>query len=58
MIDVVKDGVAANDVVRMMKQRNVLLTDFTPTRVRAVTHLDVSAADIATAIEQLAEVML
>ena len=57
MIDVVKDGIGASDVVLMMKERNVLLTDFTPTRVRAVTHLDVNAADITTAIEQLSEVM-
>jgi threonine aldolase len=57
MLDVVKDGVTAADVVRLLKQRNVLVTDFTPTRVRAVTHLDVSRADIVATVDLLAEVM-
>lgn len=57
MMDVVKDGVGAADVVRMMQERGVLLVPFTATRVRAVTHLDVDAASVTTAAEHLAEVL-
>jgi len=57
MMDVVKDGVGSADVVRMMQERGVLLVPFTPTRVRAVTHLDVDAASVMTAAQHLAEVL-
>jgi len=53
MIDVAD----ANDVVSRMKQRGVLLSAFTPTRVRAVTHLDVSRNQIEEAATALHEVM-
>jgi threonine aldolase len=53
----VKAGVGAADVVRMMQERGVLLVPFTPQRVRAVTHLDVDAARVETAVQHLAEVL-
>ena len=57
MLDVEKDGVDATDVVRMMKERGVLITEFTTTRVRAVTHLDVAAPAIEKTVAALSEVM-
>ena len=57
MMDVTKSGMRAADVVAKMKERGVLLSEFTPTRVRAVTHLDVDAKAIETAAQALAEVL-
>ena len=37
--------------------RGVLVTAFGPKRLRAVTHLDVAAADIDRAVETIAEVL-
>lgn len=53
MLDVA-DAVA---VVAALKARDVLMTEFTPTRVRAVTHLDVDATMIRNAAAALREVM-
>ena len=47
----------ASEVVAKLKERGVLMSQFTPTRVRAVTHLDVDEAKIIKAAEQLAQVM-
>ena len=47
----------ANHVVEKLKERGVLMSLFTPTRVRAVTHLDVSAAAITKAANELTRVM-
>jgi threonine aldolase len=44
-------SVAATDVVARAKQAGVLITAWTPTRVRAVAHLDVDAAAMARAAE-------
>lgn len=57
MIDIERDDLSAGDVVRKMKEKGVLLVEFNPTRVRAVTHLDVSAEDVQTAAKALAEVL-
>jgi threonine aldolase len=57
MMDVVKQGVSAADVVERMKTRGVLIVPFSPTRVRAVTHLDVNAEDVAKAAQALKEAM-
>jgi threonine aldolase len=54
MFDIVKPGVSAADVTDVLKQRGVLMVEFTPTRVRAVTHLDVDDAGIERAAEALA----
>src|SRR5688500_13771836 len=47
----------ANDVVEKLKARGVLMSQFTPTRVRAVTHLDVDEAAITKAADELTRVM-
>jgi threonine aldolase len=57
MIDVVAPGMSAMDVTTALAQRGVLMTEFTPTRVRAVTHLDIDDEDVRHAAEALAGVM-
>lgn len=57
MVDVKRPGVGADDVVNKLRERGVMVVAFTPTRVRAVTHLDVDAAAIETAAAALAAVM-
>lgn len=49
MIDVVRDDITADDVLRRLAREGVLMTAFTPKRVRAVTHLDVSDEDVTLA---------
>jgi len=58
MIDIMKEGMSAGDVVRKMRERGVLLSEFGPKRVRAVTHLDVNAAAIEQAVAELQAVLL
>jgi threonine aldolase len=57
MMDIVKDGVGSVDVVKKMRERGVLITEFTATRIRAVTHLDVEERGIRHAASVLSEVM-
>lgn len=57
MMDVTRNGMMARDVVSKMKEKGVALSEFTPTRVRAVTHLDVTRAQIEEAAGALVEVM-
>jgi threonine aldolase len=57
MFDVVRPGLGAAAVVAGMAARGVLLTEFTPTRVRAVTHLDVGDDDVLAAAAALAAVL-
>jgi threonine aldolase len=54
MLDIVRAGISAADVVAATADLGVLLIPFTPTRVRAVTHLDVDADDVRRAAEVLA----
>jgi threonine aldolase len=54
MIDITRPGLTADDVVARAKERGVLLTAFTPTRVRATTHLDIDDSGIDSAIAALA----
>jgi threonine aldolase len=44
-------GIAAGDVVARAAESGVLLTVWSPTRVRAVTHLDVSSEEVRRAAE-------
>jgi threonine aldolase len=53
MIDVENAG----DVVRKLKEQDVLMVEYAPTRVRAITHLDVSRTDVERAADVLAEVL-
>jgi threonine aldolase len=57
MIDVERAGMAASDVVNKLKDHDVLMVEFNPTRVRAVTHMDVTRADVERAAQALTEVM-
>ncbi|HEX6557935.1 MAG TPA: beta-eliminating lyase-related protein, partial [Longimicrobiales bacterium] len=57
MMDVARPGFNAEKIVAAMKERGVLLSAFTPTRIRAVTHLDVDRQAIETAASELREVL-
>lgn len=57
MMDVVRDGVDANMIVARAKVSGVLLTAFTTTRVRAVTHMDVDDAGIERAAAAIAGIV-
>jgi len=54
ILDVADTGLGANEVVERLARAGVLLIAFGPTTVRAVTHLDVSAADIDRALAIIA----
>jgi threonine aldolase len=54
---VMLDVADAGSVVSKLKERGVLMSQFTPTRVRAVTHLDVDKAAIEKAADELTKVM-
>ncbi|CAN5744409.1 GntG family PLP-dependent aldolase [soil metagenome] len=54
MFDIVKTGITAAAVTAALAERGVLMTEFTPTRVRAVTHRDIDDHDVRTAGEALA----
>jgi threonine aldolase len=49
--DVVAEDLDAQQVVSMLRQEGVLMGTITKRRIRAVTHLDVSRADVLKAIE-------
>jgi threonine aldolase len=48
---------AAADVVAAAKQRGVLVAEWSPTRLRMVTHLDVSADDARVAGETIRDLL-
>jgi threonine aldolase len=56
MMDIARPGLSADDVVASVAEHGVLITTFTPTRVRAVTHLDVDDDGVRRAAEALAAV--
>lgn len=56
MVDL-PDGVSAPDVVARMAGRGVRITAWSPTRIRAVTHLDASRPDVEAAAAALVEVL-
>lgn len=56
MIDL-PEQLPTDRVVAAARQRGVLISAWSPTRLRAVTHLDVSAADALCAGELIAEVL-
>src|SRR5688572_1967628 len=47
----------AADVVNRLKEQGVLMVEYSPTRVRAITHLDVSRADVERAADALDSVL-
>lgn len=54
LFDVAATGLDANTLVESLSGEGVLLIPFGPTSVRAVTHLDVTTADIDKALEIIA----
>jgi threonine aldolase len=54
MFDVVRPGLTAAALVRALREHEVLMIDFAPTRVRAVLHLDVDDYDVRRAGDALA----
>ena len=57
MIDIERDDLSADDVVNKMKEQGVLLAEFAPRRVRAVTHLDVDRQAVEAAAQALERVL-
>jgi threonine aldolase len=57
MFDIRRPGLDAAALVQRLARDNVLLAEFTTTRVRAVTHLDVDDADIERAAAVINHVM-
>jgi threonine aldolase len=57
MLDLVRERDTAEAVIPKLATRGVLVVSFGPKRLRAVTHLDVSAADIDRAIAVIAETL-
>jgi threonine aldolase len=56
MIDL-PDGVVAGAVVQRAAARGVYVTPWSPSRIRAVTHLDVGDAEVALAGDEVAEIL-
>lgn len=57
MLDLTRDGQTADAAVAALAQAGVLVVPFGPRRLRAVTHLDVSAADVDRATRIIAETL-
>ena len=57
IFDVSKLGKSASDVCSMLEANGILALPFSPTRIRFVTHLDVSEQDVDEAIEILKKVL-
>ncbi|MEJ2541387.1 MAG: threonine aldolase family protein, partial [Gemmatimonadota bacterium] len=57
MIDLLRDGLDAATILASLDERGVRLSMFSPTRLRAVTHLDVQDGDVHTAMDALAEIV-
>jgi threonine aldolase len=57
MLDLVREGDTSDAVAARLAARGVLVVPFGPKRLRAVTHLDVSAEDVEQAAEVMREVL-
>jgi len=57
MLDLTDPGTSALEVTPKLARAGVMVVPFSATRLRAVTHLDVSAADVAAAAEIIARVL-
>ena len=57
MLNVLRDDLDAATIVARLADRGVRLSVFSPSRLRAVTHLDVDDAGVRTAMDMLAEVV-
>ena len=57
MLNILRDDLDAATIVARLADRGVRLIMFSPTRLRAVTHLDIDDAGVRTAMQALAEVV-
>jgi threonine aldolase len=57
VFDVAATGKTPQEILSRCAERGVLMVAFGPTRIRAVTHLDVSRQDVMTAFEVVAETL-
>lgn len=57
MFDLTRPGTIAQDVLPKLAGHGVLMTEFTPTRIRAVLHMDVDDAGVERAASALREVL-
>jgi threonine aldolase len=55
--DIKRPGLDSPALLRRLAELGVLLSEFTPTRIRAVTHLDVNDEGIETAAAAINRVM-
>lgn len=58
MFDIRRPGFDADTLVARLAERDVLLSVFTPTRIRATTHLDIDDAAIEAAARAIADSMI
>jgi threonine aldolase len=58
IVSVALDGLSAERVVIEARTRGVLVNSTGPRSLRAVTHLDLSAADVQRAAERLCDVLI
>ncbi len=56
MLNILRDDLDAATIVARLADRGVRVSMFSPTRLRAVTHLDVDDDDVRTAMDALADV--
>jgi threonine aldolase len=56
MVDL-PDGVTSTDVVQRAAARGIYVTPWSPTRIRAVTHLDVGDGEVVLAADEIAEIL-
>jgi hypothetical protein len=57
MIDLVRDEDTSDTVLPRLARAGVLLVAFGAKRIRAVTHLDATLADVETAASRIVEVL-
>jgi threonine aldolase len=57
MVDLVVEGVSAGDVLDELSRDGILMVQFGPRRLRAVTHMDVDDEGISRALEALTRAM-
>ena len=57
MLDLTREGDTSDTVIPKLAAQGVLVVAFGPKRLRAVTHLDVSAADIDAAVRVIADTL-
>jgi threonine aldolase len=57
MLELEREGESSETVILRLAQAGVLVVPFGPRRLRAVTHLDVSRADVERAARLIAEAL-